>query len=634
MHDKQLLHNKNEPTAKRNLGLLDVFSIAAGSMISSGLFVLPGIAYAIAGPAVILAYAIASLLMIPVMLSKAELSTAMPKAGGSYFFIERSMGPLLGTIAGFANWLSIALKAAFALVGIGTRGILFFPQFGDVALKTTALAACILFVIVNIVSTKETGRLQSLLVIGLLSVIAAYIFKGVPAVNENNYIPFMPAGWQSVFAVAGMVAVAYGGLTKVVSVSGEIKDPSKNLPLGMFLAFGVVNILYIIVIFITVGLVDGATLSGSLTPISLGAEASMGRIGVIIVNIGAFLAFATTANAGILAASRSPLAMSRDGLLPEFFSLTNKRFGTPLASICITAAIMMFLIVFLSVEDLVKTASTMMLLLFGLDNVSVIIMRESRVQNYRPSYKAPFYPWLQILATLVYGFLIFEMGALPLIITAGFMLLAVLWYLGYVRMRIERQSAFLYLVKRILSRHIERTRLDEELVEILLERDGVTFDRFDHLVKDCLVLDIEESVSAKELFNRVAEALSSRIGLTGEALYELFLERELESSTVIEPGLAIPHVIVPGEKIFDLVLVRCKSGVVFDELHEPIKTAFVLVGSADERNYHLRALMNIAHIVQKADFKERWMSAPGPQQLRDIILLSQRTRDKSGTSKK
>ncbi len=630
----QSLQNENQPASKRKLGLLDVFSIAAGSMISSGLFVLPGIAYAKAGPAVVLAYALAAFFMIPVMLSTAELATAMPKAGGSYFFIERSMGPLLGTIAGFANWLSIALKGTFALVGIGTLGSLLFPESGDLALKLTALIACIFFVIVNVISAKKTGRLQSILVFGLLTFIAAYILKGVPAVNENNYIPFLPAGWQSVFAVAGMVAVAYGGLTKVVSVSGEVKNPTRNLPLGMFIAFIVVNILYVVVIFLTVGLVDGNALSGSLTPISLGAEVSMGRLGVIIVNIGAFLAFATTANAGIMSASRSPLAMSRDGLLPKFFSLTSKRFGTPLPSICITAAVMMSLIVFLSVEDLVKTASTMMLLLFGLVNFSVIIMRESRVQNYRPSFKAPLYPWLQTAAILIYGFLIFEMGALPLLITAGFMLAAILWYLGYVHLRIERQSAFLYLVKRILSQHIERTRLDEELVEILLERDGVTFDRFDHLVKDCPVLDIEESLSARELFKRVAEALSNRIGLTGEALYKLFLARERESSTVIEPGLAIPHVIVPGQQIFDLVLVRCKAGVVFDELHEPIKTAFVLVGSSDERNYHLRALMNIAHIVQQADFKERWLAAPGAQQLRDILLLSERTREKHGHVKK
>ena len=91
---------------KKELGLLDVFSVAAGAMISSGLFVLPAIAYAKAGPAVILAYLLASILVIPSVLSKAELSTAMPKAGGTYFFVERSMGPIWGLFSGLAGWFS------------------------------------------------------------------------------------------------------------------------------------------------------------------------------------------------------------------------------------------------------------------------------------------------------------------------------------------------------------------------------------------------------------------------------------------------------------------------------------------------------------------------------------------------
>ena len=107
---------------KKELGLLHVFSIAAGAMISSGLFVLPGIAFAQAGPAILLSYVLAGLFMIPTMLSKAELATAMPKSGGSYFFIERSLGPLAGTLAGLGAWLSITLKATFALVGIGALG--------------------------------------------------------------------------------------------------------------------------------------------------------------------------------------------------------------------------------------------------------------------------------------------------------------------------------------------------------------------------------------------------------------------------------------------------------------------------------------------------------------------------------
>lgn len=114
---------------KRDLGLLDVFCIASGAMISSGLFILPSIGFSKAGPAVIVSYIIASLLVIPAMLSKAELATAMPKAGGTYFFIDRSMGPMMGTIGGFAAWFSLAFKSAFALLGIGIFAMLINPFF-------------------------------------------------------------------------------------------------------------------------------------------------------------------------------------------------------------------------------------------------------------------------------------------------------------------------------------------------------------------------------------------------------------------------------------------------------------------------------------------------------------------------
>ncbi|MHC4623325.1 MAG: amino acid permease, partial [Planctomycetota bacterium] len=103
---------------KKQLGLTDVFAVAAGAMISSGLFVLPYIAYQNAGPAVILSYLFASILIVPSTLSKAELATAMPKAGGTYFFVERSLGSFCGLFTGFANWFGLALKSAFAVVGM------------------------------------------------------------------------------------------------------------------------------------------------------------------------------------------------------------------------------------------------------------------------------------------------------------------------------------------------------------------------------------------------------------------------------------------------------------------------------------------------------------------------------------
>jgi amino acid transporter/mannitol/fructose-specific phosphotransferase system IIA component (Ntr-type) len=611
----------------KQLGLLDIFSMAAGAMISSGLFVLPGIAFGMAGPSVVISYLIAGLLMIPSILAKAELGTAMPKSGGTYFFVERSLGPLAGTFAGFANWLSISLKSAFALVGIGSLGALLFPDHGEWTIKLIAIGGCAFFGVLNALSVKSSGRMQSFLVVGLLVIITTYIALSLPSVKATRFEPFSPEGWQATFAVAGMVFVSYGGLTKVASVAEEVRNPGRNIPLGMFLAFGVVNTLYVLAVFATVGVLEPGELAASLTPIADAASHTMGSA-ASVVYVAAFLAFVTTANAGMLSAARSPMAMSRDGLIAEFFSRTNKRFGTPHVSIAFTSLFMMLAVAFLSIDDLVKVASTIMIIMFMLVNAAVIIMRQSGLQNYRPTFRAPLYPWLPAAGFVAYGFILFEMGTVPLLLTGAFTLLTGAWYVLYVRPRIERESAFEFLVRRIVSKEIGGRPLENELRAIALERDEVEADRFDDLVKHAKILDIEEELPARELFSRAAEALAPRLGVEAQFLEEKFLSRERESSTVIEPGLAIPHVIVPGENIFELLLVRCKEGAVFSELHPPVTTAFFLVGSADQRNFHLKALMIVAHIVQEPGFYDRWQSAASTEALRDVLLLSKRTRQK------
>ena len=104
---------------KKELGLFDVYVISTGAMFSSGFFLLPGLATAYAGPSTVLAYLLAGVLMIPAMLSMAELSTALPRAGGAYYFIDRSLGPMFGTVGGLGTWLALALKSGFALLGMG-----------------------------------------------------------------------------------------------------------------------------------------------------------------------------------------------------------------------------------------------------------------------------------------------------------------------------------------------------------------------------------------------------------------------------------------------------------------------------------------------------------------------------------
>ncbi len=616
----------SENRLHRNLNTLAVFSIASGSMISSGLFILPALAFEKAGPAMIVSYFIAALMVIPSMFTKAELATAMPRSGGTYFFVYRSLGPLLGTFAGLANWFSLSLKSAFALVGIGIFISILWPGAGPAHVKAVAVVFTLIFTFLNIRGTKESGNFQIILVFILMAILVYYIFTGTMNLEISHFIPFNTGGNMTVLGTSGMIFISFGGLTKIASIAQEVKDPGRVIPKGMFTSFIVVSLLYIGAAVATVGLVPAELLIVSKTPLSLGASMFSGKAGFWILGVAAMTAFITTANAGIMAASRTPLAMAQDNLLPGFLSRISLKRKTPVTSILSTAIFMIASILFLELEDLVKMASTMMLLLFTFNNIALIVMRSSRVSTYRPLFKTPLYPFLPIAGIISYIFLIADMGKGPILMTLTFFVASILWYFIYSRSRNANQSALFLLVERLLSREARSSELRDELKEILMERDDIVEDRFDRIIQETPILDMEGKASRKELFKVIATHFSKKFSQEEKLLISLLEKREEESTTVIHAGLAIPHIIIPGKKLSDILVIRAKKGINFGEDKEPVKLIFALAGTIDERNFHLQALMAIAQIVKNPDFLRKWDTLPGTEDLRALILLAERIR--------
>ncbi|EMR74965.1 amino acid transporter [Thermoplasmatales archaeon SCGC AB-540-F20] len=619
-------HEENKGLRKE-LGLLGIFCIASGAMISSGLFILPGIAYSKAGPAVLIAYAIASLLVIPAMLSKAELATAMPKAGGTFFFIDRSMGPMMGTIGGFAAWFSLAFKSAFALVGIGVFAILLNPGFTVMQMKLVAVFFCIIFTIINIRGVKHSGKTQIVLVIGLLSLLIFYIVAGFFFIQPSHFSNFAPYGFGSIFSTAGLIFVSFGGLTKVCSVAEECKNPGRNIPLGMFFAWGIISLVYLLVIFVTIGVADPSHLNTSLTPISLGADSIpfLWGIGGMVMAIAAILAFITTANAGILAASRDPMAMGKDQLLPHSFAKLSKR-GTPTFSILFTSGFMIFVILFLDLESLVKTASLLKILLFLFVIFSLIIMRESKIRHYRPKFRSPFYPWVQLAGIVGLVFLIIEMGLIPMILVGAFILFGFSWYWFFARDKIWREYSLLHLIERITGTKSTGYLVDEELREILIERDDVTEKRFEQLIKKCEVIDVFKYMRPDKFAWLIANKLADRLDTDKDKLYMLLKKREEDSNIVLHPGIAIFSHIIKGRDKFEIILVRSKKGIIVSDNIDPIHAFFVIVASPDQQSFYLHSLMWIVQIAEETDFEEEWIGAKNIGELRDIIISSWKKR--------
>ena len=605
----------------KQLGLLELFCLATGAMVSSGLFILPGLAHAEAGPAVVFSYLLAGLLAGTGVLSIAELITAMPKAGGDYFFIMRTLGPAAGSVTGLLAWFSLTLKSTFALVGIGA----FLALMTDYNPLFLIIPICAGFVLLNIVGSKEAGGIQVFLVVLVLGLICLYAVYGASAVNVDHFKPVAPHGWHAVFSTTGLVFVSYGGLLKLASVADEVRDPVRNIPRAMFLSLAVGLVSYTVLVFITSGVLGPEQFDHSLTPISDAAAAVMGKPGMIVMSAGAILAFVSAANAGIMAASRYLLSLSRDGLLPPVFGAIHPRFGTPHAAV-ITTGIALVVTLFLDMKVLVKAASTVLILTYILSHLCVVVIRESRLANYRPKFRSPFYPWPQVAGIAGYGMLVLEMGYDSLLICLALVAGALLYYWLYGRIRQEREYALMHLVERLTDKVIAQGLLESELKSIVRERDQLCVDRFDQLVEKARVLDFDEPMDAGGFFSRMAAELAPIAGLEAADIESMLREREQRGSTEVVPGVSVSDLIVRGEGKFEIVLARMRGGVVLEPGSPHVKAFFLLLVSEDERYFYLKTIAAIAQIIQHPAFEKRWRTAANEQNLKDILLLSERPR--------
>ncbi len=415
---------------ERSLALPAVIAISLGGMLGSGIFVLPGLAAAKTGPSLWLAYLIAALCILPAALSKSELATAMPSSGGTYVYIERAFGPIFGTISGIGLWLAMLLKSAFALVGLGAYMLVVINMDQELTKYVALIFLAIIFVL-NITGVKKVGKFQLYAVgISVLSLIMISFF-GLQYMDPEFLTPFKTKGNIGLLSTVAFVYLSYSGVTKVAAIAEEIKNPSRNLPLAMILSLVLITIIYVVVSFVLVGNIPVETLGNDLKPIyTLSLKMGGPIIGVLMAIIG-IITLISTANAGVLASSRFPFAMARDKLLPEFMSKIDKKYLTPVTTITITCITMLLVILFLDVIKIAKLASAFKVMMFVSVNMAVIVLRETSAQWYRPKYKSPLYPYVQIFGILSGLFFLAFLGMMPILAIFGIFILGAIIYSVY-----------------------------------------------------------------------------------------------------------------------------------------------------------------------------------------------------------
>ncbi|MEN8234963.1 MAG: APC family permease, partial [Actinomycetota bacterium] len=362
-------------TLARSLGLYAVLTISIGAMIGSGIFVLPGLAFKIAGPSVVLAFSLAGVVVLPAALSKAEMATAMPQAGGTYLYIDRAMGPLLGTIAGFGVWFSLVFKASFALVGLSAYLEYFVPH----PERPVAAALALILIGVNLLGVKQTAKFQMALVTIVVLVLLGFVATGMPTVEPAAFEPFLGHGIKGLLSATAVVFVSYAGVTKVASIAEEVRHPGRTIPAGMLVSIGFMMLLYPAIVAVIVGAAPHDELSHTETPVTLAAQQFLGDFGVALIAGIAVFALVSMANAGVIASARYPFAMARNSLAPPFLERIGTRSGVPVAGIAVTGALLLVLVLFVPLIELAKLASAFQLLVFALVNLALIAFREAKL---------------------------------------------------------------------------------------------------------------------------------------------------------------------------------------------------------------------------------------------------------------
>jgi len=418
---------------ERKLSLSSVIAISIAGMLGSGIFVLPGIAAAKTGSSIWLAYLIAAICILPAALSKSELATAMPKSGGSYVYIERALGPLFGTISGIGLWLSLLLKSSFALVGFGAYLLVLtnIPSSEvDTYMQYFSIGFLILIMFLNIFGVKKVGKIQLVIVILSLLTLLSILFLGLPKV-DMQLTQFMINGAMGLVETVAFVYISYAGVTKIAAIAGEVKNPSRNIPLAMLLSLLVISSLYVSIAYTLVGNVQLDILEKDIKPIHTLATLLAGEwfaYGVAIIGV---ITLISMANSGVLASSRFPFAMAMDKLLPSNLAKLHDKHLTPINAILLTCLMMALIILFLDVPSIVKLASAFMVSMFITVNVCVIVLRETAVQWYKPTYKSPLYPYVQIFGILSGLVLLFNLGWMPILVLLIIALIGVLIYYFY-----------------------------------------------------------------------------------------------------------------------------------------------------------------------------------------------------------
>jgi len=408
---------------KKVLGTPALLLMGLGVIIGAGIFILTGIASAYySGPALVISFTISGTACLFTALCYAEFATMVPVAGSAYTYSYVTLGELLAWIIGWDLILEYLLVVTAIAVGwsgyivnlITTLGINLPAQFinppgvegGFINLPAVLIIAILTLLLIR--GTKESSQFNTVIVAIKLSVLMLFIGIGVNYINPANYHPFLPYGWSGVFQGAAIIFFAYIGFDAITTAAEEVKNPQRTFPIAIIGSLIISSILYIVVTAILNGMVPYYLFKETAAPVSFALQ----RIGVnwaeIVISVGALAGITSVLLVSLFGQTRIFFAMSRDGLLPSFFSKLHKNFKTPINGIVLVGSVAAIIAAFVPITEIAELVNIGTLAAFIIVSASVIVLRRQRPDLKRP-FKTPYVPLVPILSIIFCFFLIAEL---------------------------------------------------------------------------------------------------------------------------------------------------------------------------------------------------------------------------------
>ena len=407
----------------KSLGAFDLAMLGVGCIIGTGIFVITGVAAAEhAGPALVLSFIIAGIACVFAALCYSEFASTVPAAGSAYTYSYAAFGELLAWILGWDLILEYGVAASAVASGWSGYFQSLLSGFGlhvphalssafDPANGTYFdLPAALIILLIGFLLTrgvKETARFNTLMVIIKIAVVLLFIVIGVWYVKPSNWTPFMPFGFQGVASGASAIFFAYIGFDSVSTAAEEVRNPQRDMPIGIISSLAICTLLYVVVSLVLTGIVPYTELNVK-NPVAFALEYIGQDWAAGLLSLGAIAGITTVLLVLLFGQSRLFYAMSRDGLLPGILSRMNPKTKTPAVNTWMICAVVTVVAGFIPLGRLASLTSIGTLFAFSVVSLGVWVMRHTQ-PDIRRGFRVPLVPVISSLSVLSCGYLMLQL---------------------------------------------------------------------------------------------------------------------------------------------------------------------------------------------------------------------------------